>query len=213
MVASGLAVRTDVSQYRLATHLTLACVIFSAIAWVMRGLAPRSGPPAPRALAGLGALMVLLVLFQIYLGGLVAGLDAGLSYNTWPLMDGAIVPGNMFPIHPIWHNFFENPKLVQFMHRMNAYLVWALALVQMFATLRLAPGTAHARRATLFFAIVTVQAALGITTLLLQVPIGWALVHQGWAIVVLAFAVMHWRGLVGEYPLPDGQERGRQAAA
>ena len=213
MVSSGLAVRTDVSQYRLATHLTLACIIFSAIAWVMRGLAPRSkDAPAPRVLIGLGGFVTLLVLLQIYLGGLVAGLDAGFSYNTWPLMDGAIVPGHMFPIHPLWHNFFENPKLVQFIHRMNAYLLWTVALVQMIATLALAPAGAHARRATLFFAVVTVQAALGITTLILQVPLDWALMHQGWAIVVLAFAVMHWRGLVGEYPLPDEGETGSRAA-
>ena len=204
MVSSGLAVRTDVSQYRLATHLTLACIIFSSIAWVMRGLASRStDAPAPRGLVRLGAFIAFLVLLQIYLGGLVAGLDAGLSYNTWPLMDGAIVPGGMFPLHPLWHNFFENPKLVQFLHRGNAYLLWTMALVQMVATLYAVPAARHARRAVLFFAVVTIQAALGITTLLLHVPIDWALVHQGWAIVVLAFAVMHWRGLVGEYPLPD----------
>ena len=143
MVSSGLAVRTDVSQYRLATHLTLACIIFSAIAWVMRGLgaALRAKRRRRACLIGLGGLMTLLVLLQIYLGGLVAGLDAGLSYNTWPLMDGAIVPGHMFPIHPLWHNFFENPKLVQFIHRMNAYLLWTVALVQMIATLAVAPAS------------------------------------------------------------------------
>ncbi len=214
MVSSGLAVRTDVSQYRLATHLTLACIIFSAIAWVMRGLAPTRSPhvPVPRVLVGLGGLVAALVLLQIYLGGLVAGLDAGLSYNTWPLMDGAVVPAHMFPLHPLWHNFFENPKLVQFVHRTNAYLLWAVALVQMVATLALVPAGPHGRRATLFFVVVTIQAALGIATLVLQVPIDLALTHQAWAIVVLAFSVMHWRGLVGGYPLPAGAEIARRPA-
>lgn len=204
MVSSGLAVRTDVSQYRLATHLTMACLIFSAIAWVYRGLAARSPEaPASRGLVHLGGVLALLVLLQLYLGALVAGLDAGLSYNTWPLMDGAIIPGHLFPIEPLWHNFFENPKLVQLMHRMNAYLLWAVALIQMIATLAAAPNARYSRGAIFFFLLVTVQAALGITTLLLHVPIDWALVHQGGAIVVLAFAIMHWRGLVGEYPLPE----------
>jgi cytochrome c oxidase assembly protein subunit 15 len=207
MVSSGLSVRTDVSQYRLATHLTLACIIFTAIAWVMRGLAPKApDTPAQRGLIWLGGLMTLLVLVQIYLGGLVAGLDAGMSYNTWPLMDGAIIPGHMFPIHPLWHNFFENPKLVQFIHRMNAYLVWTLAAVQMIVTLWRMPTGRHATRAIWFFLLVTVQAALGIATLLLVVPMDLALTHQACAIVVLAFAVMHWRGLVGEYPLPEKAE-------
>lgn len=210
MVSSGLVERTDVSQYRLATHLTLACIIFAAITWVMRGLAPASGDPrAPRSLVAFGGLIALLVLCQIYLGGLVAGLDAGFSYNTWPLMDGAIVPGGMFPLEPLWRNFFENPKLVQFVHRMGAYLVWSLAFVQMIATLKVAPVGAHARRAVFFFLLVTVQAALGITTLVLRVPFDWALMHQAGAVIVLAFAVIHWRGLAGEYPLPD---TGRAAA-
>jgi cytochrome c oxidase assembly protein subunit 15 len=203
MVSSGLVERTDVSQYRLATHLTLACIIFAAITWVMRGLAPASNDPQPpRRLVYFGGLIAILVLCQIYLGGLVAGLDAGFSYNTWPLMDGAIVPGGMFPIEPLWHNFFENPKLVQFVHRIGAYLVWALVFVQMIATLKLAPIGAHARRAVFLFVLVTIQAALGITTLLLRVPFDWALMHQAGAVVVLAFAVIHWRGLIGEYPLP-----------
>ena len=65
------------------------------------------------------------MLVQIYLGGLVAGLDAGLSYNTWPLMDGTVVPGDLFVIEPAWRNFFENPKTVQFVHRLGAYIVLA----------------------------------------------------------------------------------------
>ena len=146
---------------------------------------------------------MLLVLVQIYLGGLVAGLDAGLSYNTWPLMDGAIVPGDLLVIEPAWRNFFENPKTVQFVHRLRRLCRCSpLALWHMIATRRRLPGTTHARRALVLFRLVLVQAAIGIGTLLMQVPLHWALLHQAFALVVLGFAAAHWRGTKGAYPLP-----------
>ncbi|MBA69941.1 MAG: heme A synthase [Rhizobiales bacterium] len=201
MVASGLVDRVDVSQYRLATHLTLACIIFAAILWVQRGLATYSkGPTPPAGLRRFAGVLVLMVLVQIYLGGLVAGLDAGLSYNTWPLMDGAFIPSDLFAIDPAWRNFFENPKLVQLDHRLFGYLVWIAALAHMVMALRKAPGTTHARRTTVLFALVTLQAIVGIVTLLFQVPFDAALTHQGGALIVLAFAVAHYRGFYGEYP-------------
>ncbi|MCX7305687.1 MAG: COX15/CtaA family protein, partial [Hyphomicrobiales bacterium] len=86
MVASGLVDRVDVSQYRLAIHLTLACAIFAAIMVVARGLAPHSERPADQTTHRFAGFLVVAVLFQVFLGGLVAGTDAGLSYNTWPLM-------------------------------------------------------------------------------------------------------------------------------
>src|SRR4029077_9226640 len=101
--------------------LTLACWIFPPTMVVARGLAPHSAAAASRQTQRAAGIVLLLVLVQIYLGGLVAGLDAGLSYNTWPLMDGAVVPGDLFVIDPAWRNFFENPKTVQFMHRIGAY--------------------------------------------------------------------------------------------
>ncbi|WP_235890862.1 COX15/CtaA family protein [Pararhizobium mangrovi] len=214
MVSSGLADRTDVSQYRLATHLTLACIILAAIAWVYAGLSakPRD-EAAPNWLVWLAGLVALDVFLQIYLGGLVSGLDAGFSYNTWPLMDGAIVPHDLFTMEPVWRNFFENPKCVQFLHRTNAYLLWTLIAVQMIVTLATVPRARHANRAMVLFVLVTVQAVFGITTLLLEVPIDWALLHQGGAIVVLLAAVMHCRGLVGTCPRPGedaiGEGQGR----
>lgn len=200
MVASGLVDRVDVSQYRLATHLTLACIIFAAVMYVARGLAVYSEAPANRQIQRLAGWFVLFVFIQIYLGALVAGLDAGLSYNTWPLMDGAVIPGDLFPIQPIWHNLFESPKTVQFVHRCFAYFVLIVALWQAVSTVRQAPGTTHARRAVLLVVLVTLQAAIGITTLLMQVPIGLGLLHQFFAIVILGFSVAHWRGTKGAYP-------------
>ncbi|MBB3235094.1 COX15/CtaA family protein [Phyllobacterium endophyticum] len=200
MVASGLVDRVDVSQYRLATHLTLACIIFAAVMYVARGLAVYSEAPANRRIQRFAGWFVLLVFIQIYLGALVAGLDAGLSYNTWPLMDGSIIPGGLFAIQPIWHNFFENPKMVQFVHRCFAYFVFAVAIWQAISTIRHLPGTTHARRAILLAALVALQAAIGITTLVMQVPIALGLLHQFFAIVILGFAVAHWRATKGAYP-------------
>jgi cytochrome c oxidase assembly protein subunit 15 len=200
MVASGLSVRTDVSQYRLAVHLTTACLIFAATIWVARGLALHSDDDAPSEHSiHAGGLIVFLALAQIYLGGLVAGLNAGLTFNTWPLMDGRIVPDGLLVMQPVWRNVFENVMTVQFVHRMSAYLLLAVVLIHFVAAVRQAPGTTHTRRAGVLFALVLVQAALGITTLLLAVPIGWALLHQAGALVVLAFAVAHARGLKGPY--------------
>ncbi len=204
MVASGLVNRVDVSQYRLAIHLTFACLIFAAIMVVACGLAPHSEPAADRKTRRFSGILVLLVLIQIFLGGLVAGLDAGMSYNTWPTMDGALIPGDLFVIDPAWRNLFENPKTVQFTHRIGAYLIFGAALWHMIATRRRQPGTTHARRALVLFHLVLAQAAVGIATLLMQAPVHWALAHQGFALVVLGFASAHWRGTKGAYPMPRG---------
>jgi cytochrome c oxidase assembly protein subunit 15 len=202
MVASGLVERVDVSQYRLAIHLTLACLIFAAIMVVARGLAPHSEPPANRSTQRFAGFLLLAVFCQIFLGGLVAGLDAGMSYNTWPLMDSAVIPGDLFVIDPAWRNLFENPKTVQFVHRLGAYTLFLLALWHMIATRRRQAGTTHARRALVLFHLVLVQAAIGIATLMMQMPLHWALLHQGFALVVLGFVAAHWRGTKGAYPLP-----------
>jgi cytochrome c oxidase assembly protein subunit 15 len=203
MVASGLVDRVSVSQYRLATHLTLAALIFTATMVVARGLAPHSEPAADRSTQKLAGFIVVLALIQIYLGGLVAGLDAGLSYNTWPLMDGKVVPGDLLLLEPAWRNFFENPKTVQFVHRIGAYTVFAVTLWHMIVTRRRLPGSTHARRALLLLVLVFIQAAIGIGTLLMHVPLHMALTHQAFALVVLGFAAAHWRGTKGAYPLPN----------
>ena len=209
MVYSGLSERVDVSQYRLAIHLIMACLIFTATMLVARGLAPHSASKASAGTRSGAGWMLLLVLFQIYLGALVAGLDAGVAYNTWPLMDGAIVPGGLFVQQPWWINLFENPKTVQFVHRIGAYVVLLAALWHMLATLRRDAGTPHSARAVLFFLLVCVQATLGIMTLLTQVHLHVALAHQGMALVVLGFAAAHWRGTKGPYRLPTRvEERG-----
>jgi cytochrome c oxidase assembly protein subunit 15 len=202
MVKSGLADRVDVAHERLAVHLTLACLIFMAVTVVARGLAPHAAPPAGAETRRLALAMLALVLVQIFLGGLVAGLDAGLSYNTWPLMDGSLWPGGLLAIEPAWLNFLDNPKTVQFVHRLVAYALLAAAAWQAFrAVAGEGAASPHARRAVLFLTLVLIQAGVGIATLLGQVPLSLALVHQALALVVLGFAAAHWRGTKGAYPV------------
>lgn len=202
MVASGLSERVSVSQYRLATHLMLACLIFTATMVIARGLAPHSAGPAPDRTRSQAGWLLVLVLFQIYLGALVAGLHAGLTFNTWPLMDGRLWPDQLLTMTPAWLNFFENPKTVQFMHRLGAYLLTVIAVWHVVAIWRSEPGSTHARRAVLLLALVLLQAAIGIMTLVMVVPLHAALTHHALAIVVLGFAAAHWRGTRGAYPAP-----------
>ena len=204
MVASGLTERTDVSQYRLAVHLTMASLIFAAIVYVARGLAPHTAGPATRRTERGAMGLAALLLVQIYLGGLVAGLDAGLSHTTWPLMDGELWPSGLLIIEPAWRNFFENPLTVQFVHRMGAYTLFALSAIHAFRTLgREGASSPHSLRAGVLFGLVVLQSSIGIGTLLMQVPIEMALLHQGFALFTLAFAVAHWRGAKGPYDLWD----------
>jgi cytochrome c oxidase assembly protein subunit 15 len=201
MVKSGLVDRVDVSQYRLATHLTLACIIFAYALWVARGLALHSTQLVPPRILGIfAALTTLLVLFQIFLGGLVAGLDAGLTYNEWPLMGGSLIPDGLGFLEPIWRNWFENPVTVQFNHRMGAYLLVAVIAAQWLVARRSSAEAPHRRRTFLVLIVALLQATIGIATLVLQVPLHLALTHQAMAVILLAFAVAHWRGIVGPYP-------------
>jgi cytochrome c oxidase assembly protein subunit 15 len=191
MVASGLSgTLTRVSQYRLAFHLTLACAIYAAVLWTAEQLSSRA-PSAAHARLRFSALAIAaLVLLQIYLGALVAGLDAGLAYNTWPLIDDDFVPeaSRLWFLTPAWRNLFENTLTVQFDHRMVAYALWVFAglhAIDARQARHRAPG------AIVLAGAVTVQAALGVVTLLYQAPLALALAHQSLAIIVFTIAVVH----------------------
>src|SRR5262249_41197391 len=135
----------------------------------------------------------VLVIVQIYLGALVAGLHAGLIYNTWPLIDGSLVPpasGLLFD-RPAWRNFFENPLTVQFDHRLVAYALVTLALVHLADLLR-SGGSRGLRTGAIMLALaICVQAASGIATLVASAPIALAMLHQAMALVVLTAATLH----------------------
>jgi heme a synthase len=193
MVASGLADRVEVSQYRLATHLVLACVIYVAIIWTAQRLGERPAMPVPPRIRFSAMALLILVLLQIYLGALVAGLRAGYVYNTWPLIDGALIPdgARLFLNTPLWRSFFENTLTAQFDHRMTAYAIFALALLHAFDVGRTAGTSWVVSSAAVLALAITAQAALGIWTLLDRVPITLALMHQTMAMLVLTVATTH----------------------
>jgi heme a synthase len=201
MVASGLADRVEVSQYRLATHLLLACLIYVALNWTgSRWHAERVGVvfaqphnDQPVVIRGGATGLLIFILLQIYLGALVAGLRAGHAYNTWPLIDGSLVPqgSRLFFDMPLWRNFFENPLTAQFDHRMLGYVICLLALLHLLNVVRLTRQRAVRADAVLLAASVIVQAALGVFTLLSVAALPLAVLHQAMAMVTLTFAVIH----------------------
>jgi heme a synthase len=191
MVASGLSQRVEVSQYRLATHLVLALLIFAAIMWTLRRLIDRPQPLAPSRLKITAMALLALTFMQLYFGALVAGLRAGRVFNTWPDIDGSFIPSaaRLWFEEPWWRNLFDNTLTVQFEHRMTAYALLALALVHAVDTVRSRAGAAVIGGAWWLVAAIMLQATLGILTLLRQVPIDLALTHQAVAIAVLTLAV------------------------
>jgi cytochrome c oxidase assembly protein subunit 15 len=186
MVASGLEPgMTAVAPLKLMLHLTIAAVIFCCLVWVATGLRERrTREPAPALPA---KILLGLVLLQIALGGLVAGSKAGLTYNTWPLMDGELVPSAtaLFTVTPWLENFVDNPTLVQFNHRLVAYILVGFALWHALAT--------RHRRAVAIAGLAAAQMGLGIVTLLLAVPLWAGLAHQLLAFGVLGMAAVHAR--------------------
>jgi heme a synthase len=191
MVKSGLIDRPDVSQYRLVAHLGLALAIYGYILWVAFGLlAPsRGGAPASSASAR-GAIAVAgLVAVTAVAGGFVAGLDAGFAYNTFPLMDGELVPRHLFAATPMWRSFFEDVMTVQFTHRVLAMLTLLAVLALRWSLRSGHPAPAARLAANLLTAWVFVQFALGVATLLSIVALPLAAAHQASAIVLWTLAL------------------------
>ena len=210
MVASGLTQRVEVSQLRLATHLVLALLIYAAIVWTLRRLGERPPSVAPSRLKITGVVLLALTFVQLYLGALVAGLRAGRVYNTWPEIDGALIPSaaRLWFEAPWWRNLFDNTLTVQFEHRMVAYALFALAILHALDAIRSRAGTAVSNGALWLAAAITLQAVLGILTLLHQVPIVLALTHQAVAIVVLTLAILQVERLMVRQPQQARQQVG-----
>jgi cytochrome c oxidase assembly protein subunit 15 len=196
MVASGLVDRPDVSQYRLAAHLGLAFVVYGLLIWVALGIkgekeakkpTPRTLTDATTARLSLGA--ALAVLLVVMSGAFVAGLNAGLIYNTFPLMDGQLVPDGLYDLTPWYANWFENIMTVQFNHRVLAIaLVILIALTWRRLIIDGAQGLQR-KLANAFLGMAVVQAILGIGTLLLVVPLWLALLHQTGALILFTLGV------------------------
>jgi cytochrome c oxidase assembly protein subunit 15 len=149
-----------------------------------------------------GWVLVVLTFVQLYLGALVAGLRAGKIYNTWPDIDGSFIPSaaRLFFEAPWWRNLFDNTLTVQFEHRMTAYALFVLAVLHAIDAIRSRAGTSAVSGALWLAAVVTLQATLGILTLLNQAPMDLALAHQAVAIAVLTLAVLQAERLSARQP-------------
>ena len=194
-VASGLEGQmASVASYRLATHLGLAFVILGLIFWYVLSLSRAEAQllqarrlAEPR-LVRLGSVLLALAFVQVVLGALVAGIDAGRGFTDWPLMGGQVLPPDPFPITPLWRNFFEDPGLVQFVHRVWGYALLLAAGYAVWA----GRGSAHAGTCGAFGllgAMVLLQVVLGIVTVMHGSPMALGLVHQFGAVVTFALIV------------------------
>ena len=189
MVSSGLVDEPAVSPFRLTAHLLLALAIFGVIWWTALSLwHPRSAgvAPGPRRL---GWIVTGLVLYMATTGGFVAGIHAGLSNNTFPLMSGHVVPPEILLMRPWWKNFFYNVSTVQFDHRLGAWTLAVLAPVLVWRVRMSGAGGRAQRAAWLIIVMLAVQIALGITTLLWFVPVPLAVLHQAGAVLLFAAAL------------------------
>lgn len=187
MVQSGLVDIPRVSPYRLAAHLGLALIIYAAMFRIALSLLwPASSPPRPRSLLQMNRLLLVMAGTTIISGAFVAGLKAGLVYNTFPLMAGRWVPEGLLYLEPAWRNFFENPATVQFTHRVLGLSTLA-AVLAAWGCSRLGSNHRRGRRVLdAVLAVALVQVGLGIATLLQFVPTGLAIFHQAGAVILLS---------------------------
>lgn len=212
MVSSGLTGRmVDVASYRLATHLGLAFVILGLIAWFVFELkkdAPALLQARRRREQGLmtwGGVLIIAVFLQILMGALVAGIDAGRSFPTWPSMAGEFLPSESFDYSPTWTNFFENPALVQFNHRLLGYAVFILGLIAWWRSRKSALANVRHKFSWMMTAMFG-QMVLGIVAVLHAAPMSLAITHQVGAIILFV-TVIHAR-FAAAYPEEQKISRG-----
>ena len=194
MVKSGLDDgMTAVAPIKLMFHLTMASLIYTLIVMLATSLGRPRGEIAPLAIKRGANVVMGLALLQIALGALVAGSKAGLTWNTWPMIDGQFIPhlDLLFSVTPWIENFVDNTALVQFDHRMTAYLLLAVALWHSFRASQTMPETSAQKRAVVNAGLIGTQAIIGIATLLYAVPMWLGLLHQAFAFVVLGMVAVH----------------------
>ena len=181
MVASGLVDDPNVSQYRLTAHLGIAFLIFGAIAWTALSVIYPSktniSPPV-RSMYKLSVTINIVIFLMVLSGGFVAGLRAGLIYNTFPLMGDNFIPPDLFALTPVWSNFFENMITVQFDHRVIAYILAVLIPIFWFRLLRRDVSIRTKSLSSLLLGLLVVQMTLGVSTLMLHVPTVLGVAHQ-----------------------------------
>lgn len=193
MVKSGLIDEPRVSQYRLSAHLGLAFMIYAAMLWIALALLR---PPAPRPDQARRRLhryalgLSVLVFAMVLSGGLVAGIHAGLAYNTFPLMHGHLMPPEYLALAPWYRNFFENIAAVQFNHRLIAWLLFLLIPLFWFSARKVVLPVGARSACNLLLAMLLTQVALGISTLLLLVPVPLAIAHQAGALLLFTAVLL-----------------------
>jgi heme a synthase len=195
MVSSGLVDRPSVSHFRLAAHLSLAFVIFGYAVWLARELKVGTErtvvSSAARRLMGRGLAVVgVLFALQVVWGAFVAGLKAGLYHNTFPLMEGRLVPPTLFFLDPPLLNFVQNPIAVQWLHRVLGTVLGVAVLVFFFQVLRAGVDAVSRRLSASLLGLMALQYLLGVLTLVYFVPVTLGVIHQGMAMVI--FGVWLW---------------------
>jgi cytochrome c oxidase assembly protein subunit 15 len=196
MVQSGLADRVSVSQYRLAAHLGLAVLLFGYVLWTALEVlgAKRTAMPSLVRFRPMAWLLAALVFFQILLGAIVAGLDAGLAFPTWPTFGGNWVPPGLYSLAPWWANHFDNPAMTHFQHRNIGYAIGVLAIWFSVALLR-AASEKIVRVSAIHLAVFTAaQVILGIVTVVTLVALPMAALHQFFALAL--FGASLWLAFV-----------------
>lgn len=200
MVASGLEPgMTAVEPVKLMLHLLIASALLSCLVYLAQSVTQQHKVAVPDSLKKKARFLFGITFLQIALGALVAGSHAGLTYNTWPLMDGHFIPpvADLLVVSPWYENFFDNVTMVQFLHRMTAYGLIILALIHAYGFWRVMPQANLARQAALLAGCICLQALLGIVTLLLSVPLWAGLLHQILAMVTLSLCAYHLASMTG----------------
>ncbi len=188
MVKSGLVKDPTVSHYRLTVHLALALILFSFLLWTAFDLSrkPQDSKGSPSSLTSLSISACVLLGITITYGGLVAGLKAGLIYNTFPLMENRWIPAEWLDFSPVHINFLENPATVQLIHRWLALVTFALIVYTAYQGIKRTSSRPLQQSGILWISATGLQVLLGIMTLLHQVPVVLGTLHQGTAVLVLA---------------------------
>ncbi|NRA87944.1 MAG: COX15/CtaA family protein [Rhizobiales bacterium] len=206
MVMSGLVERTDVSQYRLAAHLCLAIFLLAMAFWYalelgsLRKWNAQDNFIAKRRRGFFAWFLLSMIALQILLGAFVAGTDAGMAYNTWPLMGDLFIPDGLYTLMPAWLSAFEDATTIQFNHRMLAYFIIIIVAIQAMLIFRNKDNNKRLRRSLIYVKIMLlVQIGLGIMTLLSFVQLHTALSHQIGAVILLVAAINHVYKIAYEY--------------
>ncbi len=206
MVTSGFQPnRVAVSQYLLAAHLGLAVALFAAVLWTALEIigTRRTGVAALSRFKLWAIALAALVFIQMLLGAFMAGLDAGRAFDTWPTYGGAWIPSGLYDLSPWWINHFENPALVHFQHRTVGYIV-AILVIWLFIALRRAGADKPVRIAGIHVLALTIlQIALGILTVISDVPMALAAAHQIVALALFGSALWLTYSVTPLGPDPD----------